>query len=552
MTDDFRARLEQMIDLKHPLAVLAGRLPWAKIESALAPAFARKSRDGTIVDDSDLFGATMEIAGGSASTAGRPRLSIRLMASLLYLKHAYNLSDEDVVERWAENVVWQYFSGQTYYEPKLPCDATQVCRFRTAISEGGVEELLKATIDTAVSTKAVRPAEFERIIVDSTVQEKAIAHPVDSRLLEIALGKIVQAAKFAGITLKQTFVKEGKELRRKAGGYAHAKQFRRLLRAVKRQRTILGIVLREIKRKLSTATTESPTTITGLTTLLERAERIRTQQPKDKNKLYALHAPEVECIGKGKARKPYEFGVKASIAVTYKGLIVGARTFPGNPYDGHVLNRQLEQTTILLEDTGKAPKQVIVDLGYRGADKDNPTVEIIHRGKYKSLTQQQRRWLKRRQAVEPAIGHLKSDNRMDRCWLRGSLGDALHAVLCAAGYNLRWLLRAMVRLGLAALLLRPLFLALLAALLRVNPFHRLHPAAELSNSRLASPPGTSDEFFRADNNVLSLLQRSVEQAHRGGVTDVGGFDLSPRPACQKRLRGHVDRSAFGVLAALGR
>ncbi len=475
MTDDFfRARLEQMIDLKHPLAVLASRMPWDQLEIALAPSFVRKDREGKAMVGDDLFGMTVEIAGSGKSAAGRPRLSIRLMASLLYLKHAYNLSDEDVVDRWAENVVWQYFSGQTYYEPKLPCDATQVGRFRTAIGEAGVETLLKATIDTAVTTKAVRPAEFERIIVDSTVQEKAIAHPVDSRLLEIARAKVVQAAKFAGIALKQTFVKEGRELRRKAGGYAHAKQFRRLRRTVKRQRTILGIVLREINRKITTATTESPNTITRLKTLLERAERIRTQQPKDKNKLYALHAPEVECIAKGKARKPYEFGVKASIAVTHKsGLMVGARTFPGNPYDGHVLNQQLEQTTILLEDTGRAPKQVVVDLGYRGVDKDNPTVEIIHRGKYKSLTKQQRRWLRRRQAVEPAIGHLKSDHRMDRCWLPGSLGDALHTVLCAAGYNLRWLLRAMVRLGLTALLLRPLFLALLGAIMRTNPFQRI-------------------------------------------------------------------------------
>jgi IS5 family transposase len=470
MTDDFfRARLEQMIDLKQPLAALSHRIPWDQIESALAPCFIRQDREGKVIAGDDLFGATMEIAGGGPSNAGRRRLSIRLMASLLYLKHAYNLSDEDVVARWAENVVWQYFSGQTYYEPRMPCDATQVGRFRTAIGEAGVEELLKATIDTAVATKAIRSSEFERIIVDSTVQEKAIAHPVDSRLLEIARAKVVHAAKQAGIALKQTFVKEGKTLRRKAGGYAHAKQYRRLRHTVKRQRTILGIVLRETQRKLTTATTHSPTTITRLKILMERAERIRTQQPKDKNKLYALHAPEVECIGKGKARKPYEFGVKTSIAVTHQsGLIVGARTFPGNPYDGHVLNEQLDQTTILLEDTGRAPKQVIVDLGYRGVDKENPGVEIIHRGKYKSLTRQQRRWLKRRQAVEPAIGHLKSDNRMDRCWLQGQLGDALHAVLCAAGYNLRWLMRAMVRLGLKTLLLRPVFLVLLATILRAS------------------------------------------------------------------------------------
>lgn len=472
MTDDFfRARLDQMIDLKHPLAALAQRLPWKQIEATLAPAFVRRDREGHVVAEEDLFGPALVVAGAGVSAAGRPRLSIRLMASLLYLKHAYNLSDDDVVARWAENVVWQYFSGQGYYEPRLPCDATQVGRFRAAIGEAGVEELLKATIDTAVETKAVRPSEFERVIVDSTVQEKAIAHPVDSRLLEIARAKVVQAAKFAGISLKQTFAKEGQELRRKAGGYAHAKQFKRLKRTVKRQRTVLGSVLREIARKLDTASTASPATVARLTTLLERAERLRKQQPKDKHKLYALHAPEVECISKGKARKPYEFGVKASIAVTHKsGLMVGARTFPGNPYDGHVLREQLEQTTILLEDVGITPKQVVVDLGYRGVDQDNPGVEIIHRGKYKTLTQQQRRWLKRRQAVEPAIGHLKSDHRMDRCWLQGARGDALHAVLCAAGYNLRWLLRAMVRLGLKALLLRPGFVALLGRFLGLSSF----------------------------------------------------------------------------------
>jgi len=463
MTEDFfRARLEQMIDLRHPLAVLAKRLPWAQIEAALAPAFARKQRDGTRIEEGDLFGTPAQIAGGGPSAAGRPRLSIRLMASPLYLKHAFNLSDEEVVERWAENVVWQYFGGQQYYEPRLPCDATQ----------------------------AVRRAEFERLIVDTTVQEKAIAHPVDSRLLEIARAKVVQGAERVGISLKQTFMKEGKALRRKAGGYAHAKQFRRLKRVVKRQRTVLGIVLRETKRKLATISSASAATLAQMNTVLERAERIRTQQPKDKNKRYALHAPQVECIGKGKARKPYEFGVKASIAVTHRsGLMVGARTFPGNPCDGHILKAQLEQSTILLADTGKAPKQVIVDLGFRGVDQDNPNTQIIHRGKYRSLTNRQRRWLRWRQAVEPAIGHLKSDNRMDRCWLKGQLGDALHAVLCAAGYNLRWLLRAMVRLGLKAFFLRSLFLQLVAAIRHAIHFGRPSPISVASPGVVAGGVG---------------------------------------------------------------
>jgi IS5 family transposase len=344
-TDDFfRSRLFQMIDLRHPLVVLASRMPWSQLETVLPPACARQSREGTVIEGDDLFGPTVQMAGSGTSSAGRPRLPIRLMAALLYLKHAFNLSDEELVARWSENVVWQYFSGLDHYTPKLPCDATQIGRFRSAIGEAGVEELLKATIDTAVQTKAVRPSEFERVIVDSTVQEKAIAHPVDSRY-----------------------------------------------------------------------------------------------------KLYALHAPEFECISKGKARKRYEFGVKSSIVVTHKsGLVVGARTFPGNPYDGQVLSAQLEHTRILLEDTGKSPRQVFVDLGYRGVDRENPNVEIIHRGKDRSLTRLQRRYRRHRPAVEPTIGHLKADHRMDRCWLEGQLGDALHAVLCATGFKLRWLWRAML------------------------------------------------------------------------------------------------------------
>ncbi len=484
-TDDFfRSRLDQMINLRHPLAVLAHRIAWPQIEAALAPALAHKNRAGTLVGEVDLFGPSAQLVGAGVSTAGRPRLSIRLMASLLYLKHAFNLSDEELVERWAENVVWQYFSGNEYYEPRPPCDATQIGRFRTAIGEAGVEELLKATIDTAVATKAVRPNEFERVIVDSTVQEKAIAFPTDSRLLEIARHKVVTAAKAAGIALKQTFAREGKTLRRRAGGYAHAKQYKRLRRVLKRQRTVLGIVLREVQRKIATATTESGATLHRLQTMMQRAERIRMQRPKDKGKLYAMHAPEVECIGKGKARQPYEFGVKASIAVTHRqGLIVGARTFPGNPYDGHILAAQLEQTSILLEDVGRTPKQVVVDLGYRGVDAENPRVAIIHRGRFKSMTNQQRRWLKRRQAIEPAIGHLKMDHRMNRCWLAGSLGDALHAVLCAAGYNLRWLLRAVLRGG-----IKPLFFALRLAMLQVMFIASalLSSSKKRSMSRIAS------------------------------------------------------------------
>jgi transposase, IS5 family len=465
-TDDFfRARLETIIDMRHPLAVLTTRMPWLEIEASLAPLLAHRDRAGKVIDGADLFGPTSELVGSGVSARGRRRLPIRLMVSLLYLKHAFNLSDEELVERWSENVQWQFFSGMAYYEPRLPCDATQIGRFRRVLGEAGVEQLLKSTIEAAVSMKIVKKTEFERVIVDTTVQEKAIAHPVDSRLLEIARHKVAAAAKRVGIVLRQSFAKEGKALRRKAAGYAHAKQFKRLRRAVKRQRTILGALMRDVQRALNLILQEdfsslvpgsqpSATAITELNNWLQRSERIRTQQRHDKNKLYALHAPEVECIGKGKARQPYEFGVKVSLAVTHRhGLVVGARSFPGNPYDGHTLAEQLEQTNTLLQDIGTTPTIAVVDLGFRGVDTQVAPVQIIHRGKFKSLDAQQRKWLKRRQAIEPVIGHAKLDHRMDRCWLKGATGDALHAVLCAAGFNIRWLLRAIAAKGLKALFL---------------------------------------------------------------------------------------------------
>ena len=468
-TDDFfRSRLDQMIDLRHPLAVLASRMPWSQIEASLAPVFAHRDRKGRLSEGADMFGPTLAVAGAGISNAGRPRLPIRLMVALLYLKHAYNESDESLVERWAQDVYFQFFSGQVYFEPRLPCDPAQISRFRRVLGEAGVEQLLKTTIEAAVDMGAVKKTEFERVIVDTTVQEKAIAHPTDSRLLEVSREKVTRLAKRAGIELKQTYEREGKTLRRRAGGYAHAKQFKRLRTVLKRQRTILGRLLREVRRKMGGLAKEARS---KLETWVQRAERIYRQQPKDKNKLYALHAPEAECISKGKARQPYEFGVKVSLAVTHQhGLMVGARSFPGNPYDGHTLAAQIEQTNNLLQDIGVKPTTAIVDLGYRGVDKDVAPVEVIHRGKFKSLTPKQQTWLKRRQAIEPLIGHTKADHRMDRCWLKGAEGDALHAVLCAAGYNIRWLLRAIAKMALAAL-----FLALTAVAMYANAISRTAP-----------------------------------------------------------------------------
>ncbi len=425
--DFFRSRLDAMIDLRHPLAVLANRMPWTSIEATLTPIFEGGAREGRVSEEVDLFGVAPKLAGAGISAAGRPRLSIRLMLGLLYLKHAYNESDESVCERWAQDVYFQFFCGDDYFQPRLPCDPTNLVRFRQAMGEADVEEMLATTIAAAVQMKAVRSSEFERVIVDTTVQEKAIAYPTDSRLLEVARAKLARLAQRAGLALKQTYEREGR-------------QFKRLRRVLRRQRTILGRLLRDIERKLSGASNEQQV---ALRIWLERAWRICRQRPKDKNKLYALHAPEVECISKGKARQPYEFGVKVSLAITEKqGLIVGARSFAGNPYDGHTLAGQLEQTHILPQDLPGAPKPktALADLGFRGVDADVAPVHLIHRGKHKTLSTTKRKWLKRRQAIEPIIGHVKQDHGMQRCRLRGQTGDALHAVLCAAGYVARYFL----------------------------------------------------------------------------------------------------------------
>ena len=453
--DFFRSRLDQMIDLRHPLSVLACRMPWQEVEASVAHLFAKKVRAGRQVEDIDLFGSTAAVVGAGVAKAGRPRLPLRLMISLLYLKHAFNESDEAVVERWSETPTWQYFSGQDYFEHRWPCDPSLLVRFRRLLGEEGVEALLARTIDAAVNFKLIDKSALTTVIVDSTVQQKAIAHPTDSKLLETARGKLVEAAKAHGIELKQTFAKEGQLLGFKAGRYAHARQFKRMRRAIKRQGTIVGRLAREIERKASTITKEVRATLDIATAKARQiVEQSKSRKAKDgKPKLYSWHAPEVQCINKGKSRNPYEFGAKVGIALTVRGnLIVGARAFAGNPFDGHTLNEQIEQATILMESTGMKPCTAYVDLGYRGVDKDNPGLDIKHRGKWKSLTKPEIKLLKRRQAIEPIIGHLKADHRMDRCHLKGELGDRLHAVLCAAGYNIRWLLRMIVLKGLRAFL----------------------------------------------------------------------------------------------------
>ena len=213
--DFFRLRLDQMIDLRHPLAVLALALRGRRWRRPKAQRFARKAREGVALPDLDLFGEAV-VRAARVCNAGRPRVPLRIMISLLYLKHAFNESDQGVVERWRDTPRWQFFSGLAYYEDRLPCDATTLVKFRQLLGEEGVEELLAQTINVAVSLQLIERQDLARVVVDSTVLAKAVAHPTDSRLLETARDKLVEAARAAGIRPKQTFEREGSALKRQA------------------------------------------------------------------------------------------------------------------------------------------------------------------------------------------------------------------------------------------------------------------------------------------------------------------------------------------------
>ena len=344
-------------------------------------------------------------------------------------------SDEDLVWTWVENPYWQHFCGETYFQHEPPIDPSSMTRWRQRVGEEGVEWLLTETIEAARRGKVVKAKSFEKIIIDTTVMEKAVAYPTDSRLLERGRQHLVKLAVALGITLRQNYNREAPRLAAQVGRYAHAKQYRRMKATLKSLRTVVGRVWRDIDRKLDR---QDEVQYAKAASILVRVKRLLEQKPKDKNKLYSLHAPEVECISKGKARQPYEFGVKVTVATTHKeGLVVGMRSLPGNPYDGHTLPEAIEQVSIL---TAQKPKAVFVDKGYRGVSVDGVT--IWRSGQKRGVTPSIRKAIHRRSAVEPAIGHMKNEGKLRRNWLKGSLGDALNAVLCGAGHNLRMILRA--------------------------------------------------------------------------------------------------------------
>ena len=437
-TDLLRSRLDAIIDMGHPLVKLSRTIDWSFLEQK--------------------FGAVYE------DKPGRPPLPTRLMAGLAILKHTYDLSDEVLCERWLENPYYQFFCGEEFFQHRLVFDRSSLTRWRQRIGEERLQALLQESLSVATKTEAIKPSDLNRIIVDTTVQPKNVMFPTDARLLNRAREILVRLAKGSGIRLRQSYARVGKFALIKHQRYAHAKQFKRANKALRTLRTYLGRIIRDVVRKIGGSAAVLSESALGR--MLVLARRVLDQKQHQRGpKVYSLHAPEVECIGKGKAHRPYEFGVKVSIATTLahaKGgqFVTHVKALPGNPYDGHTLATVIPEMEALI---GNAIERLLADKGYRGHNAPpDYKFRVFISGQKRRVTPKIKRELRRRSAVEPVIGHLKSEHRMGRNYLWHRHGDATNALLAAVGYNFRRLIRWLRHL------LRQI-LASLFARLSINP-----------------------------------------------------------------------------------
>jgi IS5 family transposase len=422
--DLFRARLEQIINLKHELVQLAARIDWDWIDREIAPLYSDK---------------------------GRPGIETRFVIGLLLLKHIYGLSDEGVCERWVHDPYFQHFTGEEFFQHEFPHERSDLSHWRKRLGDK-LELLLAESLRVAHEAGALRTRDLKRVTVDTTVQPKNITFPTDAKLLHAAVKGLVRLAKKHGVPLRQSYLRIAKHAAMMAGRYAHAKQFKRHHRQLRLLRTRLGRLIRDVRRKIA----GRPEIEAAFEWPLACANQIRSQQQRQRGwKLYSFHAPEVECIGKGKASTPYEFGVKTSIVSTNARapggqFVLHAKALPGNPYDGHTLAAVVDATEKL---TGCAIERAYVDKGYRGHRTANPRRVFIS-GQKRGVFGIIKRELRRRSAIEAVIGHMKTDGHLGRCYLKGRQGDAANAILTAVGYNLRLLLawlRILLRLFLLAL-----------------------------------------------------------------------------------------------------
>lgn len=398
-------RLESFIDKKNPLYILSHQINW-----------------DYLCDLTDKF----------YSDEGRCGAPTRFVVGMLILKHRDNLSDEELCARWVENPYYQYFTGEEYFRYELPHDRSNLSNFRKRIDEDFLDKLLSESLFAAFRLGALAPKDVETVTVDTTVQEKNVSYPTDAKLRYKALLGLAREARRAGIELRQSYVRVGKRALQQSQRYRHAKQMNRAKKQERRLKTWLGRMVRDVRRKFPENAPES------LKLALAKAHKLHDQTRDSKVKLLSWHAPEVECIGKGKAHKPYEFGCKVSLATNLEAaraghFILHARGLHGKPYDGHTLAQAMENIT---KNTGREPKRGYVDKGYKGHNYENKE-RIFVSGQKRGVWGKIKAELRSRSLIEPIIGHAKSAHRLGKNYLKGHHGDRINPILAAIGLNFR-------------------------------------------------------------------------------------------------------------------
>ena len=372
------------------------------------------------------------------SDRGRSALSTRFMLGLFILKEVENLSDERVCEQWARDPYFQYFTGEEFFQHHFPHERSDMSHWRKRIGER-FDKLLQISLRVAYQTGALKLDDLKRIIVDTTVQPKNITFPTDVKLVHKSICQLVKQAKAHNIDLRQSYLRVSKQAALMAGRYAHAKQYKRYNKALKFLKTRLGRIMRDIQRKISNNTALQE----QFAPFITRAGLIKSQKKGQKgHKIYSWDEPHVECIGKGKAKNPYEFGCKVSVTTTNKRskgemFVIHSEALHGNPFDGHTL---LPITENVKRITGVPIERIYVDKGYQGHDKDLQFI-TYKSGQKRGVHGQIKRELKRRSAIEPVIGHMKNDGHLGRNYLKGRLGDKINAIMAAVGYNFRLLIK---------------------------------------------------------------------------------------------------------------
>jgi len=398
----FHGFLIDMLDQHDPLVALADAINWTLIENALSKFY--------------------------STDKGRPAKPIRLMAGLLMLKQLENLSDENVVLQWKRNPYYQYFCGMSDYQAALPCDSSELVKFRKRIGQEGIDVIFGSSV--ALHPEA---AEEERVIIDTTAHEKNVTYPTDGKLAIKIINRLHKIAKLEGIKLRRTYIKEIKGHRITLRFFRHPKKRSKAVSAMKRLRTIAKTLIRDLDRHFD----DNQHKCYAETFFLFM--RVLLQKRTSSNKIYSLHESHIYAMAKGKDNKSYEYGTKASIVSTYtQGIIVGVAAHDINQHDSKTLEAALAHAHTKRATT---INEAVCDRGYRGTKEVGKTKISIPGTHLKRDTKKQKEeksaMFRRRAAIEPIIGHLKHDYRMARNYLKGFIGDQINLLMAACAWNLK-------------------------------------------------------------------------------------------------------------------